>query len=131
MSDYNNAVSGTDAEVGHVTAAKVKNTLLLDAEREEDIERAAQIIRQGGLVAFPTETVYGLGASALDADAARRIYAAKGRPSDNPLIIHLARAEDAEEYAVTSELYYKLAQRFMPGPITVILPKKDIIPLSV
>ena len=131
MSDYNNAVSGTDAEVGHVTAAKVKNTLLLDAEREEDIERAAQIIRQGGLVAFPPETVYGLGASALDADAARRIYAAKGRPSDNPLIIHLARAEDAEEYAVTSELYYKLAQRFMPGPITVILPKKDIIPLSV
>ena len=96
MSDYNNAVSDTDAEVGHVTAAKVKNTLLLDAEREEDIERAAQIIRQGGLVAFPTETVYGLGASALDADAARRIYAAKGRPSDNPLIIHLARAEDAE-----------------------------------
>ena len=98
---------------------------------EKDIEKAAEIIRNGGLVAFPTETVYGLGANALDGEAAKKIYAAKGRPSDNPLIVHLAQASDAEKYAYTSPLYYKLADSFMPGPITVILPKKDIVPKSV
>ena len=95
------------------------------------IKRSAQIIKKGGLVAFPTETVYGLGADATDKDAAKKIYAAKGRPSDNPLIIHIARPEDAEGYAYTSELYYKLAEAFMPGPLTVILPKKDTIPNEV
>lgn len=126
-----NGTEPRDDGVGKVTAAREKNTLHLDASSSEDIERAAAIIRSGGLVAFPTETVYGLGASALDSAAAERIYAAKGRPSDNPLIIHLARPEDAEKYAVTNELYYELARRFMPGPITVILPKRDIIPSSV
>ncbi len=94
------------------------------------ISEAAQIIRSGGLVAFPTETVYGLGANALNGDAAAKIFAAKGRPSDNPLIIHLADSEDASEYALVSSAYKKLTQ-FMPGPLTVILPKREIIPDSV
>lgn len=95
------------------------------------IAECAKIIKNGGLVAFPTETVYGLGGDATDEDAAKKIYAAKGRPSDNPLIIHIASPEDAEKYAHTSELYYKLAKAFMPGPLTVILKKKDIVPDSV
>ena len=70
------------------------------------LKRAAEIIINGGLVAFPTETVYGLGANALDENAAKKIYAAKGRPSDNPLIIHLATPEDAENYAYTSPADY-------------------------
>lgn len=97
----------------------------------EQILSCAEILKRGGLVAFPTETVYGLGGSALDADAAKKIYAAKGRPSDNPLIIHIAKPEDAEKYCVTNEAYYKIAEAFMPGPITVILPKKNNIPDSV
>ena len=97
----------------------------------DKIRAAAKIIKDGGLVAFPTETVYGLGGNATDADAAQKIYAAKGRPSDNPLIIHIASPEDAEIYAHTNELYYKLASAFMPGPLTVILPKKDTVPDSV
>jgi len=97
----------------------------------EAISRAASIIRDGGLVVFPTETVYGLGGNGLDSDAAQKIYAAKGRPSDNPLIIHISSPEEAEKYCYTNEYYYKLAAAFMPGPLTVILPKKDIIPFSV
>jgi len=95
------------------------------------LEEAAGIIKDGGLVIFPTETVYGIGASALSAESAGKIYAAKGRPSDNPLIIHIADPKDAEKYAVTSPLYYKLAEAFMPGPLTVIMPKRDIIPSTV
>ncbi len=98
---------------------------------KDKIDAAARIIKNGGLVAFPTETVYGLGADATDESAAKKIYAAKGRPSDNPLIIHIAKPEDAEIYAHTNELYYKLAKAFMPGPLTVILPKKDTVPASV
>lgn len=92
--------------------------------------RAAKIIRRGGLVVFPTETVYGLGGDATSADASKKIYEAKGRPSDNPLIVHISRPEDAEKYAVTNEYYYRLAEKFMPGPLTVILPKKDTIPFE-
>lgn len=88
------------------------------------LDEAARCIREGGLVVFPTETVYGLGANALDKKAAAKIYTAKGRPSDNPLICHLASADEAEKYCETNRLYYKLAGRFMPGPLTVILPKK-------
>lgn len=99
--------------------------------QEFDLQRAADILRLGGLVVFPTETVYGLGGNGLDADAAQKIYAAKGRPSDNPLIIHIAKPEDAELYAVTNETYYRLAKAFMPGPLTVILPKRDNIPTTV
>ena len=97
----------------------------------EQVRGCAEILARGGLVAFPTETVYGLGGSALDADAAKKIYAAKGRPSDNPLIIHIAKPEDAEKYCITCEAYYKIAAEFMPGPITVVLPKKENIPSSV
>ncbi len=95
------------------------------------LSRAGEILRKGGLVIFPTETVYGLGANALDANAASRIYAAKGRPSDNPLIIHIANPADAALYAEASALYERLAARFMPGPLTVILPVKETIPKTV
>ncbi len=101
------------------------------AECPSALEESAAILRRGGLVVFPTETVYGLGGDATSQSAAKAIYAAKGRPSDNPLIIHIADPEDAEQYAVTCEAYYRLARHFMPGPLTVILPKKDVIPLSV
>jgi L-threonylcarbamoyladenylate synthase len=91
----------------------------------------AELLAKGGLVAFPTETVYGLGGNALDADAAGKIYAAKGRPSDNPLIVHIAHPSEAAKYAHTNALYEKLARAFMPGPLTVVLPKKENIPFSV
>ena len=97
---------------------------------ESDIKNAAEIIRSGGLVAFPTETVYGLGGDGTNPDAARKIYAAKGRPSDNPLIIHIAKPIDAEKYTYTNETYYKIAERFMPGPITVVMSAKDSVPLE-
>lgn len=96
-----------------------------------NISRAAACIRGGGLVVFPTETVYGLGGDATDWRAAERIYAAKGRPADNPLIIHIASCEDAERYAITSPLYYRLAKAFMPGPLTVILKARDCVPKTV
>ena len=92
------------------------------------LERAGELIRRGELVAFPTETVYGLGANAYLAESARKVYAAKGRPSDNPLIVHINDSADAALFAETNETYVKLAERFMPGPLTVILPKKDVIP---
>ena len=98
--------------------------------QEDDLARAASILREGGLVVFPTETVYGLGGDATRDEAAKKIYAAKGRPSDNPLIIHIANPADAEAYAVTNELYYRLAKAFMPGPLTVILPRRESIPTS-
>ena len=100
-------------------------------ENPEAIRRAAELLKRGALVVFPTETVYGLGGNATDSEAAKKIYAAKGRPSDNPLIIHVARPEDAERYALTNATYYRLAKAFMPGPLTVILPKKDTVPDSV
>ena len=98
---------------------------------DSDLLSAAETIKRGGLVIFPTETVYGLGADATSSSAAKKIYEAKGRPSDNPLIIHIADPADAERYAVTNETYYALAKAFMPGPLTVILPKKDTVPHSV
>ena len=98
------------------------------SEDIEKIRRAADVIKKGGLVVFPTETVYGLGADATNAEAVKSIFTAKGRPSDNPLIIHIADPRDAEKYTVTNELYYKLAERFMPGPLTVILESKSCIP---
>ncbi|MBQ4560917.1 MAG: threonylcarbamoyl-AMP synthase [Clostridia bacterium] len=107
------------------------DTKIINDINDTTLIEAAERIKNGGLVAFPTETVYGLGANALDPTAAKKIYEAKGRPSNNPLIIHLAKPEDAEQYAYTNETYYRLAERFMPGPLTVILPKKDIIPYEV
>ena len=100
-------------------------------EYGEALDSAAQIILSGGLVVFPTETVYGLGGNGLLSDAAQKIYSAKGRPSDNPLIIHIAEPCDAEKYAHVSEVYYRLADAFMPGPLTVIMPKRECIPYSV
>ena len=99
--------------------------------QESDLRRAAEILKAGGLVVFPTETVYGLGGNGLDANAAQKIYAAKGRPSDNPLIIHVASPEDADRYAVVNDTYWRLAKAFMPGPLTVILPKRENVPFSV
>lgn len=97
---------------------------------ENEIKNAAEIIKSGGLVAFPTETVYGLGGDGTDPKAAKRIFAAKGRPSDNPLILHIANPSDAEKYTFTSDVYYRLAERFMPGPLTVVLRSKDIVPFE-
>ena len=88
-----------------------------------------KIIREGGLVSFPTETVYGLGANALDAEAARKTYAAKGRPSDNPLIVHVADKKEVSRYVKeVTPLEEKLMDAFWPGPLTIVFPKKDIIP---
>lgn len=94
----------------------------------EKIERAAAVIKSGGLVVIPTETVYGLGADATNPVAAKSIYKAKGRPSDNPLIVHIANPRDAEKYTYTNDVYYKLADAFMPGPLTVVLESKPSIP---
>ncbi len=96
---------------------------------KEDLKEAGHIIREGGLVVFPTETVYGLGGDATNAESSAKIYAAKGRPSDNPLIIHVNSPSETSRYAVTNEIYDNLAKVFMPGPLTVILPKRPIIPL--
>ncbi len=101
-----------------------------DPESTVRLRRAGQCIREGGLVVFPTETVYGLGGDATRPDSARRIYAAKGRPSDNPLIIHINEPAEAEPYAQTCDTYYRLARAFMPGPLTVILPRKETIPIE-
>ena len=110
-------------------------TMILRINNETEycaqLSEASEIILAGGTVVFPTETVYGLGGNALLADAAKKIYTAKGRPSDNPLIIHVADPKDAEKYAYVSDIYYRLAEAFMPGPLTVIMPKRDCIPLSV
>ena len=95
----------------------------------EGVHQAAEIIKKGGLVAFPTETVYGLGGNALDPEASRKIYAAKGRPSDNPLIVHVSEIE--EVVPLVSELPQdarKLMETFWPGPLTIILPKAPIVP---
>lgn len=108
-----------------------EHILIADTEQQEnDLRRSAECLHRGGLVVFPTETVYGLGGNALDAEASKKIYAAKGRPSDNPLIIHVASPEDAARYAVTDPLYDRLAKAFMPGPLTVILPRRSIVPLE-
>ena len=104
-------------------------TIIKSAEDPSAIPEAAEILKRGGLVAFPTETVYGLGADALDATASGRIYAAKGRPSDNPLIVHIA--DKAAVYQLAEEVPEKavlLMEAFWPGPLTIILKKKEIVP---
>lgn len=93
------------------------------------LKDAAYILQQEGLVAFPTETVYGLGGDALDSQAAKKIYAAKGRPSDNPLIIHIADIESLKELTKeVPEKAYQLANKFWPGPLTMIMQKSDKVP---
>lgn len=96
---------------------------------EEELARAAELIRRGGLVAFPTETVYGLGANALNAQAIARIYEAKGRPASSPLIVHVA--DEAMAISITAEwpeLARVLAARFWPGPLTVVVKKRPVVP---
>ena len=98
-------------------------------EEEEALRRAGEIIKGGGLVAFPTETVYGLGGDGLDSTSCRKIYAAKGRPSDNPLIIHISRLEDIHSIVREfPENARRAAEAFWPGPLTMILPKSDRVP---
>jgi L-threonylcarbamoyladenylate synthase len=99
------------------------------APQPDRIARAAAVLSGGGLVAFPTETVYGLGALALDADAVRRIFAAKGRPANNPVIVHVA--EIAEAVAIAAEwpdAAERLARRFWPGPLTLVVPRGGAVP---
>ena len=90
---------------------------------------AGNIIKQGGLVAFPTETVYGLGGDALNKESSKKIYAAKGRPSDNPLIVHICKMEDLAPIVLEiPEDVYRLAEAFWPGPLTIIMKKSDLVP---
>ena len=98
----------------------------------DGINEGAQIINEGGLVVFPTETVYGLGANAFDQNAVAKIFKAKGRPGDNPLIVHISSLEQVKDIAVDiPDKFYELAERFMPGPLTIILKKSDKIPYVV
>ena len=108
------------------------NTIVFHPESDPNAVRdAAAILRRGGLLGIPTETVYGLGADALNEDAVSRIFLAKGRPQDNPLIIHVPDASWLESYCRdVPPAAYQLAERFWPGPLTMILPRRDIVPLQ-
>lgn len=108
------------------------NTIVFHPESDPNAVRdAAAILRRGGLLGIPTETVYGLGADALNEDAVSRIFLAKGRPQDNPLIIHVPDASWLERYCRdVPPAAYQLAERFWPGPLTMILPRRDIVPLQ-
>lgn len=104
-------------------------TLLLSAKDQNTPHLAAELIRNGQLVAIPTETVYGLGADGLNPTAVAKIYAAKGRPQDNPLILHVTGMEQVETLCHSiPQAAYKLAQRFWPGPLTIVLPAKECVP---
>ena len=106
----------------------------MDTERlsTKDIQQAARIVASGGLLGIPTETVYGLGANGLDPAAVGRIFTAKGRPQDNPLILHIPDASWLERYCCgVPETAYVLAERFWPGPLTMILPRREIVPDAV
>ena len=94
----------------------------------ENLLRAAKLIKRGEIVAFPTETVYGLGADAFNVDACKKIYSAKQRPADKPLTLHVATFEMIEQIAEISTAAEKLIEKFFPGPLTLILPKKNIVP---
>lgn len=110
---------------------ETKRVVIKDREhiKDEELLEAARILQEGGLVAFPTETVYGLGGNALDAEAAGRIYAAKGRPSDNPLIAHISCAKELEPLVKeVPEAGRKLMEAFWPGPLTMIFPKSAKVP---
>lgn len=107
-------------------------TKILKAEKKENIEEGARILKNGGLVAFPTETVYGLGANGLCGEAVNNIFKAKGRPNDNPLILHVSSIEQAEMlYSDVPELFYKLSSVFWPAPLTLICKKSKLVPQEV
>lgn len=97
----------------------------------ESCKLAAELIKKGEIVAFPTETVYGLGANAYDTDAVAKIFVAKNRPHDNPLIVHVATTEQVAEFAYVNEFARKTMETFLPGSLTVVLPKKSTIPSAV
>lgn len=104
-------------------------TLILPANEAGTAQAAAELIKKGELVALPTETVYGLGADGLNPEAVAKIFEAKGRPQDNPLILHLSEAREMESYCHSiPEAAYKLAESFWPGPLTMVLPAKDNVP---
>ena len=94
----------------------------------ENLNRAGKLIQAGEIVAFPTETVYGLGANAFNVEAVKKIYSAKNRPADKPLTLHVANFEMIEQIAEISTVAEKLFEKFLPGPLTIILPKKNIVP---
>ncbi len=106
-------------------------TKIYESSDKEGVALCGKMIASGGIVAFPTETVYGLGCSAYDGKAAKKVFDAKGRPGDNPLIVHIANKADIDKIAFSTELSKKLADAFMPGPFTMILKKKDVIPSEV
>ena len=104
-------------------------TIRLQADHPADIIRAGEILRQGGLVGIPTETVYGLAADALNGEAVAKIFKAKGRPMDNPLIVHISDISQWKKLVrEIPESARKLAETYWPGPLTIILPKSDCIP---
>lgn len=108
---------------------KTKVIKIQPAPLDGQLAEAAAVLREGGLVAFPTETVYGLGANALDEAAARKIYAAKGRPSDNPLIVHVSSFEEVGPLvAAVPDMARHLMEAFWPGPLTLIFPKSPLVP---
>lgn len=110
---------------------KVVNVRDMGDNALKAVYEAASLIKGGGLVAFPTETVYGLGANGLDKEAAKKIYSAKGRPSDNPLILHIADFSELEELtAEIPEAAVKLAKRYWPGPLTMIFKKSAVVPFE-
>ena len=105
------------------------NTLYLKSEDKNAVPKAAEILKSGGLVAIPTETVYGLAANALDANAVRKIFLAKGRPQDNPLIVHISSLEELPPLVEKVDpRLYDLAEKFWPGPLTVIMKKSSLVP---
>ncbi len=107
-------------------------TLKLNSKKHTDLETAAGILGNGGLVAIPTETVYGLAANALDAKAVKKIFVAKGRPNDNPLIVHVSSLEEIPPLVeAVDERLYPLAEKFWPGPLTVIMKKSPAVPDAV
>lgn len=107
----------------------IRNMGISPEEDQEALRQAGEILRTGGLVAFPTETVYGLGGNALNPEASKKIYAAKGRPSDNPLILHIASPEELPPLVRRIPDYArKLMDAFWPGPMTLIFEKSDIVP---
>ena len=106
---------------------KTKINIIKKLEKDKIfIDEAANVIKDGGLVVFPTETVYGLGANALDSEAVKKIFIAKGRPQDNPLIIHIADKDDLYKYGKNvSKIAKDLADKFWPGPMTLIVEKNN------
>ena len=115
---------------------KAKRCLLIDTDKDkefldEQLHKVANLLKAGKTVVFPTETVYGLGANALDPEAAKKIYEAKGRPSDNPLIVHISKKEDVDFLAGNISQDSKLLmEAFWPGPLTLILDKSDNVPIE-